>query len=129
MVLGDTVQFGMIKELYDLIGHDALMILVENFGGLRIYIPKDISNSKIAKVLPPDVLIKLSRTYCGSFLRVPLARQYRARHYRLAGLNNRKIARKLGMTESGVEHLFRRTRIRRPLKHRNIDPRQIDLFE
>lgn len=77
MVLGDTVQFGIIKELYDLIGHDALMILVENFGGLRIYIPKDISNSKIAKVLPPDVLIKLSRTYCGSFLRVPLARQYR----------------------------------------------------
>lgn len=52
MVLGDTVQFGMIKELYDLIVHDALMILVENFGGLRIYIPKDISNSKIAKVLP-----------------------------------------------------------------------------
>lgn len=51
---------------------------------------------------------KLIDRYASSYLRVPMAREIRAAHYRAKGMSNPKIAVRLGMTETGLDKLFSR---------------------
>lgn len=120
---------GLSAELLELLGHDGFMAFVEAYGGLRVYIANNTETSKLAENLPANVLTTLANRFRGDVIRVPLAKHYRARHYRLAGMSDRDIARKLGMTESGVEKLFKTVPTKRPAKHLFHDPRQIDLFQ
>jgi len=57
---------------------------------------------------------------------VPLARELRARHYRERGSSNAEIALKLGMSETGVNRLFK-AMPDKPVKGCR-DPRQGSLF-
>lgn len=113
-------------ELLGLLGKDDFLRLVEAFGGTRLYVPRSGDTTDIAKHLGTDVATKLGIRYSGTYLRVPLAREQRARHYRGIGHSNADIARRLGMTETGVDKLFRRMP-GKPAKG-SRDPRQIDLF-
>lgn len=129
MMDNDQLAEGLSGELLELLGHDGFMALVEAYGGLRVYIASNTENSKLAEHLPDDVLRALANRFRGDVIRVPLAKHYRARHYRLSGMSDREIARKLGMTESGVEKLFKTVPTKRPAKRLFHDPRQIDLFQ
>ncbi|SDA39340.1 hypothetical protein [Mesorhizobium qingshengii] len=113
-------------ELLGLLGADDFLRLVEAFGGTRLYVPRSGDTTEIAKHLGTAVATKLGNRYSGTYLRVPLAREQRARHYRGIGHSNADIARRLGMTETGVDKLFRRMP-GKPAKG-SRDPRQIDLF-
>lgn len=96
-------------ELIALLGDDAFVALSQAFGGTRLYVPNAMAEDhEIAAAIGIDAARRLSRRYSSSVLRVPLARNFRARHYRKAGRSLAQIARLVGMTESSVDRLFRR---------------------
>lgn len=117
----------LVAELIDLLGEEALIRLAEEHAGIRLYIPSNPERSQLVKTLGADIANKLSRRYGGDYISVPLVRELRARLYRQHhGLSNAGIARKLGITESGVERLFQRS----PVKYlaKKSDDRQIEMF-
>ncbi|RIV82972.1 hypothetical protein D2V17_14315 [Aurantiacibacter xanthus] len=96
-------------DLIALLGDGAFIALVEAFGGTRVYIPvTPDADHEIAAAIGTDMAHRLGQRYAPAVLRIPLARAFRARHYRAKGLSNAQIARALGITESGVDKLFAR---------------------
>ena len=96
-------------DLLALLGEDGLIALAEAFGGRRLYIPRAIGRDhEIAAALGMVKATKLTDYYAGAQLRVPLARELRARQYRAGGLSNGEIATRLGMAETGVDKMFAR---------------------
>lgn len=96
-------------DLEALLGEAAFVALAEAFGGTRLYVPTNLTaKHEIAQAIGIEAARKLSSRLAPDQVRVPLAREQRARHYRAMGLSNAKIARKLGITESGVNRLFQR---------------------
>lgn len=99
----------LTQSLLALLGAEGLVALAEKFGGRRLYVPQSIARDhEIARAVGPDGAEKLLRRYAGDWLRVPLARELRARHYRARGLSNGEIAAKLSITETGVDKMFAR---------------------
>lgn len=100
----------MHETLLHTLGPEGFLLLVEKYGGFRLYVPSDPHRSE----LPADITIQhattLSAAFGGEYLRVPLAREFRARQYARDGLSHRGIAQKLGMTEVGVQRLVSRLR-------------------
>lgn len=113
-------------QLLELLGPAAFLQLVEAFGGLRIYVPDRKRDETIDAAIGIEASAKLHGMWGGSLVRVPLAQGFRARAYRAAGIDNRTIARRLCMTETGLEKLFRRAG--HPRRGRRPDTRQSDLF-
>lgn len=96
-------------ELQTLIGVKAFVRLAEAFGGTRLYVPTSIDpNHEIVIAIGEDAARKLVERLAPDVIKVPLARELRARHYRANGQSNAQIARRLGITETGVERLFQR---------------------
>ncbi len=98
---------GLSAELKGLLGDDGFVALAEAFGGTRLYVPHKVdADHEISRAVGLERALRLSRRFSPSELRVPLAREERAVHYRVHGLSNRQIARKLGITETGVDKMF-----------------------
>lgn len=116
----------IISELISLLGEADFIRLTEEFGGIRLYVASNIKQSQIVDKVGCEIASRLANNFSSNYLKVPLAHQLRARHYRGVGMSNAQVARKLGMTESGVEKLFRRL----PVEYRRskTDDRQIDMF-
>jgi DNA-binding transcriptional regulator LsrR (DeoR family) len=111
-------------ELTMLIGEDALVRLAEAFGGTRLYVPATMKpEHDIVRAIGPDAAQRLAARVAPDVIRVPLAKDLRARHYRAQGRSNAQIATALGMSETGVEKMFRRMPDA-PAKGSN----QLDLF-
>lgn len=120
----------LTSELMAALGEDGFFRLTEAHGGTRLYVPEDPARSELPSTIGFDNTFRLSKLFPGGYIRVPLAREFRAIRYRNNGTSNRDIARKLGITESGVDNLIRRVRNKEPGKIRaKKDPRQIDMFE
>lgn len=97
------------EQLIDLIGEAAFVALAERFGGRRLYVPTAIgADHDIARAIGADAARHLSERVSPDVIRVPLARDVRARHYRAGGLSNGAIASRLGITEPAVNKLFAR---------------------
>lgn len=97
------------EELRAMLGDEAFIALAETFGGRRLYVPSIIDEDHlIAQTIGTAPAKRLSSRLSPDTIRVPLAREFRARHYRAAGCSNGEIASKLCITETGVEKLFRR---------------------
>lgn len=112
------------EALLALLGEAAFLRFVETFGGLRLYIPTYDPHRKIADAIGADAADKLISAYGRAHIYVPLARELRAQHYRSCGLTHQDIARRLGITESGVERLLKRTGRR----ERQANANQLNLF-
>lgn len=99
----------LTQSLIALLGEEGLIALAEGFGGRRLYVPSEIpTDHPIAQALGEALAAKLARLYSPAQIRVPLARELRARHYRANGKSNGEIATMLGMTETGVDKMFDR---------------------
>lgn len=97
------------RDLIELIGVTAMVALAEEHGGTRVYIPQNVHRRhQLAHSIGIEAATKLAEVYSPDTIMVPLAREMRAVHYRGQGLSNSRIAVRLGMTEKGVELLFRR---------------------
>lgn len=116
-------------DLLSTLGEDGFFFLVEAHAGVRLYVPSDPERSELSSTIGVDAAYRLAKAYPGGYIRVPLAREFRARRYVDAEMSNRDIAKRLGLTESGVERLLKRARKREPLKsRRKTDPRQMEMF-
>lgn len=118
----------LTDELHDALGVVGFLVLTEVYGGLRLFVPNDNLRSALGEQIGEDNARRLAKLYGGSYIRVPLAREFRARIYRNAGAKNGEIARKLGLTETGVEKLFRRSEKKLGGKGQKKDPRQFEMF-
>jgi len=97
----------LTRDLIALLGIDGLIALAEAFGGQRLYVPQAIPDDHvIAKALGKDLAAKISDRYSRFSIRVPMVRKIRAQRYRADGLSNARIAKKLGITEPGVDYIF-----------------------
>lgn len=104
-----TTVLSEASELVEVIGKEGVIALAEKFGGTRLYVPKTVEiDSEIVQAIGLDAAGALSARYAPDVIRIPLAREYRAVHYRCQGYSNAKIAVKLGLTESGVNRIFKR---------------------
>lgn len=117
--LADFVRYGgkVAKEIVSLIGRDGACRLAEHYGGRRVYIPLRIEEaiSDFVENIGSEAAEALSDVYGRDFIKVPLYRELRAVHYRSQQFQNPEIARRLGMTEAGVDKLFFRLRSRKRL--------------
>lgn len=116
-----------IEVLLRLLGPDDFLRLVEAYGGIRLFVPSGNERTDLIGAIGEEAALKLSDRWGGFHIRVPLAREFRARHYRAIGMSNAQIARRLGMAETGINRLFGRMDSV-PIKG-SRDPRQIELFE
>lgn len=112
------------EALLALLGEADFLRFVEAFGGLRLYIPTRDPHHKIADAIGSEGAERLVSAYGRAHIYVPLARALRAQHYRACGLTHQEIARRLGITESGVERLLKRTGPR----ERPVNANQLNLF-
>lgn len=119
------------EVLIDAIGEDAFCLLSENYGGLRIYVPENVDRSTLPSVMGRETAALLAARYPNDYIRVPLSKEWRALRYREAGITNRAIARRLGMTENGVMKIFQRDRRRgsKLADPRKKAERRPDLFD
>jgi len=108
-IAAEPMSRALTANLKALLGERSFVALAEAFGGTRLYIPHTITpDHEIARAIGFELAVKLSKRYAPDTLRVPLAREDRAVHYRANGLSNVQIARKLGMTEAGIDQMFGR---------------------
>ncbi|MGC4407541.1 winged helix-turn-helix transcriptional regulator [Rhizobium rosettiformans] len=118
-----------VGELMTALGDDGFFALVEAHAGVRLYVPEDLARSELPKAIGFENAARLSKLYPCGYIKVPLARPFRALRYREAGMSNRDIARRLGLTESGVEKLLKRARTANPGRGgKPKDPRQLELL-
>lgn len=90
-----------------ILGETDFIRLCQELGGTRVYIPyKCREGSDLVDAVGEAACEKLSRALAPATIRVPLARRERALFYRAQDLSNAKIARKLGITETGVNRIF-----------------------
>ncbi len=97
------------RHLLQILGEPDFVRLCQELGGTRVYIPyKCREKSDLTEAIGPEACERLSRALAPATIRVPLARRERALFYRAQKLSNGKIARKLGITETGVNKIFDR---------------------
>lgn len=95
------------RHLVQILGEADFIRLCQELGGTRVYVPyKCREGSVLVEALGETACEKLSRALAPATIRVPLARRERAIFYRAQDLSNAKIARKLGITETGVNRIF-----------------------
>ena len=101
-------------DILDLIGEGPFIALAETLGGVRHYIPHHLKRGEkptmLVEAIGEEAASKMRSRFGGDYLRIPLAREIRAVRYRSEGLSNRKIARRLGITETAVDKIFERSR-------------------
>ena len=96
-------------DLLKLLGEPAFVALAEAFGGTRLYVPAKLTaDHDIVRAVGAEAAERLSQRLAPDYVTVPLAREIRARHYRALGQSKAQVARRLGMTENGVQKLLKR---------------------
>lgn len=105
-----TQPGSLLEHLRALLGEEGFVNFCQELGGTRVYIPyKCRDDNEIVAAIGRAAADKLSRALAPATIRVPLARRDRALYFRCQkGLSNAQIARKLGITEGGVNRLFAR---------------------
>jgi len=107
----------VFESLLSLLGDAATMRMVEAYAGCRLFVPTRLSTigkeqrpCKLSVEMGEEIAGKLIGEFAGLYLHIPLAREFRAKRYRAEGQTHRQIAVRLGLTEAGVDKLFRRLR-------------------
>ena len=102
-------DFPLTRQLQGILGEVAFVHFCQALGGTRVYVPHSLRDeNEIVQDVGRDAAEKLSRALAPATIRVPLARRERALYFRSQGLSNPQVARRLGITETGVEKLFDR---------------------
>ena len=96
-----------IHWLTRIVGAAAALRMIEAHAGTRVYVPKDINQNSAARLaLPLHEARRLGEAFGGEHILVPIARAWRVRIYRQAGMTYPVIARKLGITDRAVGRIL-----------------------
>jgi Mor family transcriptional regulator len=106
-----------LKELAEVIGIDACLILVDEFGGSRLYIPKSaVFESHRLSCLGTEAFNALIRTLGGNLLQIPCAASWKKwiRNNEIVeacqGSSVPKVAREFKLTERQVWAILKKMR-------------------
>ena len=114
-------DYQLEAELRRLIGDEDFLKILERYAGIRLYMP--LVRGELNRLIGSDNVARLAVYYGRSYIRVPLARDFRFKMYRQQGLSNAKIALKLGITETAVDKIVAR------MNARPVKGAQLDMFE
>lgn len=120
----------LVLHLQGILGEEGFVRLCQELGGTRLYVAYSLRDDcDLVQAIGRDLAEKLSRALAPATIRVPLARRQRALFYRnVEGLSNARIARRLGMTETGVTKLFGREENLPKRPGRDKEPAQMTLL-
>jgi len=102
-----TPELHLRRLIATLGSREAALRVIEARGGLTVYIPHHVERSELAAEFGEAILARLVADHGGNYLRVPLAKAWRAQCYRAQGLSHGAIAARLQMTEEGVRKSLR----------------------
>jgi Mor family transcriptional regulator len=88
------------------IGGEAMLRLVETFGGRRLYIAKR-SGPELVAAIGAAAAVALAAEFGGQEITVPLAKSWRIRLYHAQGASGPEIARRLQISEDTVWRTLR----------------------
>ncbi|MBR0644008.1 hypothetical protein [Plastoroseomonas hellenica] len=92
-----------LEFLSSRMSREALLRLLDRHGGTRLYIAKTVTaDMPLARELGMDAAAALALYRGGEYLKVPMAKAWRARCYQAQGASYPVIARRLGATEKAV---------------------------
>lgn len=124
-----SYQGHLAQQLKGILGAEGFVQFCQAMGGTRVYVPYVMRDgNEIVRAVGQELADKLARAMAPATIRVPLARRDRALYFRAAGLSDAKIARQLGITESGVCKLFGRETDLPERPGKATSPAQLDLF-
>jgi hypothetical protein len=126
---GSTV----LDEIAEAIGVSATIALARNFGGRRIYVPRELGGAHpIVSAIGADAARLLADHFHGTELQLPIRLRreaiIRALDARDPRPSNAEIANLAGVTERTVYNVLARP-VESPPGSRPRDTRQIDMFE
>lgn len=100
----DTV-FG---RLLSTIGRDASLRLIEQLGGVRLYVPTKVAeDGRITRAIGAAAAALMGGEFGGCYIAVPLAKPWRASIYRERGLSYGEIAIALATSVTSVWRMLR----------------------
>ncbi len=100
----DQDTLGMLIRLA---GQDAAFLIVENWPGQRLFIPKNARpGHRLSNLIGIDAANALCAEFGGLLIKVPLARSWRARVYFERGWSNSRIGLKLGISDNTVVRIL-----------------------
>jgi hypothetical protein len=112
-----------VQPYIEIIGLDATLALVQEFGGVRAYVAKDPPvDSKMVKAIGMAAAVRLGKALGGESPRIPVARAWLVQHYASLKWSVPRIARELRIADFSVRRILSRTATTR------ADPRQTSLF-
>ncbi len=115
-----------------MIGADATLKLVREFGGTRVRIPQMPTEAcQLAMAIGLEPARAAAAMWGGDRLRVPLLRAWQAQCLNAEGRTAREIARALGVTETSVPDMLHGRRSSRGTlgQHGDLKLRQLNLFD
>lgn len=117
-------------HLRSILGEEGFVRLCDELGGLRVYMPaKRLSEThELVAAIGREAAEAVCEALSPATIRVPLARRDRALYWRRAGWTDRRIAHKLGITETGLSKLFAREGVLPRTPRRRTSPAQLDLL-
>lgn len=126
----ETERQSTLSQVAAIIGDDAAVLLSVRFGGRRIYIPKNPSDTTLAQVIGFKAASLLARQLGGTIVEMPIGRGKRERILILTdnGRTVAEIAEVVGVTERHVKAVraeYRDGTVQRAADH---DAAQTDLF-
>lgn len=108
-----TLLPGVLREIAELIGLPATMAIVQQYGGVRLYVPKEITEDHpLIKLVGICNAVTLSDSYGGETLEIALAenalRKIRDKEIRdqWPTLSQRKLALKYRTTERHIRRIL-----------------------
>lgn len=118
-----------IRDLTDIIGISAALRIVEERGGIRLYVPKIVQiNHWLADLIGTEALAALVEIYAGEEIEIPRCaaalKAMKDQEIASAEGSVTEIARRYGYTERGVRKIRRRVE-----EHDGINASQRGLFD
>ncbi len=97
----------MLGMLVRTVGTDATLLIIENWAGCRVFIPKiSKDGQKLATLIGVGRSQALSSEFAGMMISVPLARTWRCKIYWERGWSNPQIAKTLGISDNTVVRIL-----------------------
>jgi CRP-like cAMP-binding protein len=99
----------LIAQVRAVLSEAEFVRLAEALGGSRVYVPRRLTDEHdLVAAIGRDAAERISAAIGTEWLVVPLAKRERALYWQAQNLKDHEIARKLGMTRSGVQKLLDR---------------------
>jgi len=101
-----------VSDLVEWIGLDAALLLIEEYGGTRFWVPNGLAGNhrtvheRLEALIGKDATATLIRYYGGDKVALPLAKQWRMQVYAARGMSNVEIARRVKLAEYSVRRFL-----------------------